>query len=566
MTSTECTAADVLLAGLKKNGVDFFFANAGTDFPPIVESLAQSQAAGHPSVHAIICPHENAAMSMAHGYTMVTGRPQAVMVHVNVGTANAIAGLMNAERERIPILLMAGRTPLLERGEKGSRTLNIHWAQEMFDQGGLVREFVRWDYELRDARQTAVAIDRALAIANSEPQGPVYLSLPREVLAAPADPADAEAPPAMAAPLAPLANPRSIAEAAAILAKADSPLIVTASTGRHRDAVPVLARFAEAHAIPVVEFRPRYLNLPARHPMHWGYEVGPHIASADAVLVLDCDVPWIPALAQPSPGTPVINIGADPLFARYPLRGFPSAVSIAAPTGATLTALDDALAGAAGIDADAIAKRRRRIIEAHEAMRAKAGDAIEPGTGGAMSFAYVSKCLGEAAGGDAVFVNEYPLIRTAFDIDQPGGFYGSSPSGALGWGLPAALGAKLALPERLVVAALGDGSHLFANPAVCHQISAANDLPILTVVFNNRAWAAIHRATGAMYPDGAALKANRIPLSSLEPAPAYEQIVEACGGWGIVVEDPDALPGALSQAIEVVTGQGRQALVNVICR
>lgn len=505
-------------------------------------------------------------MSMAHGYAMVTGEPQAVMVHVNVGTANAVCALMNAERERIPILFMAGRTPLMESGAPGGRTLNIHWAQEMFDQGALVREFVRWDYELRDPGQAAVAIDRALAIANSEPRGPVYLSLPREVLAAPAEAVDPEAPGSMAAPRPPAPDPRSIEDAAAILARAEAPLIVTASAGRDPRAVDALATFADAHAIPVVEFRPRHLNLPARHPMHWGYEVGPHIAAADAVLVLECDVPWIPALAAPAPGTPIVNVGMDPLFARYPMRGFGSTVTIAAAVADTLTALDGALADAAGRDAAALDARRTRIAERHADQRETARASIEKSSGGAMTFAWASKCLGEAAGPDAVFVNEYPLVRTAIDIEKPGGFYGSSPSGGLGWGLPAALGAKLALPDRLVVAALGDGSHLFANPPACHQIAAANDLPILAVVFNNQGWGAVGRATRAMYPEGAAARANAMPLTSLDPAPAYERIVEASGGWGARVDDPDALPSVLEAAIGVVTGERRQALVNVMCR
>ena len=192
------TAADQLLTTLYAGGVRYLFANAGTDFASIIEGLAKAGLQGKPGVRPVLCPHENAAVSMAHGYTMVTGEPQAVMVHVNVGTANGIAGLMNAERERIPMLFMAGRTPILEQGATGSRSLNIHWAQEMFDQGGLLREIVKWDYELRDPRQTAMVAVRALAITRSDPKAPVYLSLPREVLAAEAPVSPAPGTPTMA--------------------------------------------------------------------------------------------------------------------------------------------------------------------------------------------------------------------------------------------------------------------------------------------------------------------------------------------------------------------------------
>ena len=127
-------------------------------------------------------PHENVAMAMAQGYYQISGKPAAVMVHVTVGTANTICGLMNSSRDNIPLLLMAGRTPLTETGNIGSRNIGIHWGQENFDQGGMVREYVKWDYELRSNQPVDTVVGRALDIAISEPRGPVYLTLPREVL------------------------------------------------------------------------------------------------------------------------------------------------------------------------------------------------------------------------------------------------------------------------------------------------------------------------------------------------------------------------------------------------
>src|SRR5207247_7095587 len=129
--------------------------------------------------------HENVAVSMAHCYAMVSRRIPAVMVHVSVGTANMICGAMNAARDNVAILLTAGRSPLTETGLPGARDVHIHWAQEMYDQAGMLREIVKWDYELRNAEQLETVIDRAVSIATTSPGGPVYLSLPREVLAAP---------------------------------------------------------------------------------------------------------------------------------------------------------------------------------------------------------------------------------------------------------------------------------------------------------------------------------------------------------------------------------------------
>src|SRR6185437_2204783 len=177
------TSAEVLFSALSAHGIDYFFCNPGTDFAPIVEALARGQAQGAPAPRPIVVPHENCAVAMAHGVYMVSGRPQAVMVHVNVGTGNAINAIIDAQRDQTPVLLMAGRTPLTEAGLPGARNRSIHWAQEMFDQAGMLREIVKWDYELRLPMQTADVVTRAVEVMMTAPRGPVYLTLPREVLA-----------------------------------------------------------------------------------------------------------------------------------------------------------------------------------------------------------------------------------------------------------------------------------------------------------------------------------------------------------------------------------------------
>src|SRR5499433_3956462 len=177
--------AAAYLALLADRGVDYLFGNAGTDFAPLIEAYAQAAQTGVAVPRPMLATHENLAVAMAHGYGMVSRRIPAVMVHVSVGTANMVCAAMNAARENVAILLTAGRTPLTETGLPGARDGYIHWAQEMYDQAGMLREIVKWDYELRNGEQLATVVDRALAIAASEPRGPVYLTLPREVIAAP---------------------------------------------------------------------------------------------------------------------------------------------------------------------------------------------------------------------------------------------------------------------------------------------------------------------------------------------------------------------------------------------
>ncbi|HEX7005980.1 MAG TPA: thiamine pyrophosphate-binding protein, partial [Alphaproteobacteria bacterium] len=306
------TVAEAYLALLRARGVDYLFANSGTDFPSIVEALARAPQAGLELPEAMVVPHENAAMGMAHGYYMVSGRPQAVMVHVTVGTANGICALMNAARENVPIFFTAGRTPILESGRFGARNGFIHWGQEMFDQGGMVRELVKWDYELRNGQQLEAVVDRALALAMTEPRGPIYLSLPREALAEPIDRFEFSTAPRLGPPAPAYPNPAAIERAAALLAAARFPIIVTTRAARDRDVFAALTALAERFALPVVEYRSRYNALPSDHPMHLGYDYGPWVDAVDAVLVLDSDVPWVPALPGPGPDVRVVQIGPDP--------------------------------------------------------------------------------------------------------------------------------------------------------------------------------------------------------------------------------------------------------------
>jgi acetolactate synthase-1/2/3 large subunit len=166
-------------------------------------------------------------------------------------------------------------------------------------------------------------------------------------------------------------------------------------------------------------------------------------------------------------------------------------------------------------------------------------------------------------------VNEYSLIPAALRMEEPGSFFGPSPVGGLGWGLPAALGIKLARPDALVVAGLGDGCYGFANPVACHHAAAMHGLPVLTVVLDNGGYGAVQRATEAMYPQGEAILAQArstpMPLVSLEPQPHFDQVIAACGGWGRRVEVHAELPEALAEAIEQVQVHRRQALLHVRC-
>lgn len=558
----DLSAADLILRQLAQSGVDYFFANGGTDFPPVVEAYARAEAEGTAVPRPMVIPHENAAVAMAHGVYLATGRPQAVMVHVNVGTANTVNALLDAARDNVPVLLLAGRSSYTETGKFGTRSQHIHWAQEMFDQAGLVREATKWQHELHLPEQAADLVGRALEVATATPAGPVYLTLPRDTLAMPC-PAPA-APQRRAAAAAAAPDPDALARLAALLAKAEAPLIVTANAGRTAAGFEALTRFAEAFAVPVVSFHPRYACLPTDHPMHFGFLSGPRVAEADVIIVLDCDVPWIPSLDTLRPDATVVHVGEDPSFTSYPMRSFPIDLALRAATAPFLDGLAQVLAPL--VPPSVITARRDALRAPWQALRDRWSAMAEIGEDGVMTAEYVSRVLGEMLEDDAVVVNEYTLRPPQLPRRKPGTFFGLSPAGGLGWGLGAALGIKLAQPERLVVATLGDGAYIFANPTACHWVAEAHDLPVLTVVFNNQLYGAVRNSTAAMYKAGAAIRGGGRMLADLSPAPSFERVVEASGGLGLRVEQAAGLRPALTRAIHAVTVERRQALVNVLIR
>jgi acetolactate synthase-1/2/3 large subunit len=566
MTAPARIAAEDYLDALAAQGIAYLFCNPGTDFAPIVEAFARAARTNRPVPKPMVIPHENAAVAMAHGYTMVTGRPQAVMTHTNVGTANAINALIDAARDRIPMLLTSGRTPVMEQGPSGARNVYIHWAQEMFDQAGMLREVVKWDYELRRPDQIADVVARGMELATASPAGPVYLSLPREVLGEAVEPQGAAPRPPRARPAAPVPALTEVERLADWIAQARMPLVITGSLGRDPQENTALARLAERFALPVVPFNPRYHAMSSRHPMYQGGNPGPLLAEADLVIGWENDVPWYPGTHRLAAGARVVQIGEDPLYARYPMRSFPSDLTLRCASLPLLEALDAALAARVSrAGSPDVAARRAALTARSDALRAGwAAEAARDGDGAFCTMAWLNHCLRGIVNADTLVVSEYSFRQEHCPLDAPGSLFGLSPAGGLGWGLGAALGAKLAAPEKQVIAVLGDGAYMFANPTACHFVGQAHKLPVLSVIYNNALYGAVRRATLDMYPDSTAADEDGQRLAELGPSPAFERLVEAHGGHGERVERPSDLPAALARAAAAV-GAGRQAVVNVLC-
>jgi len=554
-------SAQAYLARLAERGIDYVFANAGTDFAPVIESLVINANGRRKFPRVITVPHENVAMAMAHGYYKIAGKPAAVMVHVTVGTGNAVNGLMNAARDNIPILLAAGRTPVTETGHVASRNRPIHWGQESFDQGGIVREFTKWDYELRSGQPVGAIVDRALDIAMSEPRGPVYLTLPREVLCDTATAARRDGNRPLGA-IAAVPSRQAIDQAAALIAGAQFPLIVTSALGRSPEAFAALAALTEEFALPVAQSEPSDLNLPTDHPMNLGFDMKALLPRADVVLVLDAPVPWIPKVVTPNHDAKVIHISADPLQTQYPFRDFEADLLIAGTARGALPLLRESLR--AKVKRDGVEQRRKAVAAIRDdllAVRRRALDAAKART--PISTSHIAACLNELKTEDAIIINELGVPISQLHLTKPGSYMGNLLAGGLGFGLGAALGAKLAAPEREVISVVGDGSYMFGNPLPFHYVGRAEKLPTLTIIANNQSWHAVRASTLDVFPDGYAAKANTMPLTELKPTPDYEKVITTCGGVGEKVERPGDLLAALKRCFEAVRS-GTPALLNVI--
>jgi len=556
------TAGGAIFTKLKALGVDYVFANSGTDFPPIVEGLVEAAQKNIELPTPIVIPHEHAAMGMAMGYYEISGRCQAVMLHTNVGLSNGATGAINAACEHVPVLMMSGRTPVTEETRFGARTVPIGWGQEMRDQTALVREASKWDYELKFPEQISGVLDRAHAIANSTPKGPVYLSLPRETLCEEISREGTSAPSSMQ-PAGIGILQKDIHAAASALAKAKRPLVIAQRGAGDETSYELFGKWAEEWGIPVCSWWATHLAIDTDHPCHVGESPSPWLEEADVVLVLDCLAPWWPDKHKLPDDAYVINMGPDPLFSRFPIRNFRSDLSIAGESSDTIPALIAAMAEIGG-DADVIAARRAQVAEKSQATRDRLASEAEASTAKGITKQWVSACLGAALKGKKSTVYSELGVKLG-TIERKGhnSFFQEPHSGGLGWSFPAALGGQLADRDRVMVATMGDGSYIFSNPTACHQIAEALKLPVLIIVLNNREWGAVRQSVVGTYPNGYASQANEVPLTSLDPTPDFVRVAEASRAWARKVDRPDDVPGAIAAALEAISDRKQHALLEI---
>ncbi len=561
------TTATAFLEALRDSGIRYIFANLGSDHPALIEALAEASAEGKPMPRLLTCPNEMVALSAAHGYAQATGEPQAVFVHVECGTQALAGAIHNAAKGRVPVLIFAGASPFTQEGElRGSRNEFIHWLQDVFDQRGIVRQYMRYDNEIRTGVNVKQMVYRALQFATSDPQGPVYLMCAREVMEAEVprhEPQRACWPRLGAGP----APEEFVESLAAALETARRPLVVTSYAGRDPAAVAELVNLCGRLGIGVVESVPNFVNYPADDAMHQGMQGNEPVqnralAEADVVLVVDSDVPWIPTVNRPADGAAVYHVDVDPLKEQMPLWQLP-ARHVARAAAATALRQVNARARETAV----VPERRAHYAARHAEWRERLA-ACEGTDGETITPEYLTSRIRELAGPDAIVLNEgitnYRAIAEHIGVKAPRTMF-TSGGGSLGWNGGAAIGFGLAWPGKTIVTLTGDGSFLFSVPATVHWMARRYGTPFLQVVYNNGGWRAPKFSMLAVHPDGYASRAKAEDLGvAFEQPPDYAGIAAAAGGaFGKTVRSAGDLDGALGEALHAVRVEKRCAVLDV---
>ncbi len=565
--SLPATTAELLLALFAEQGVRYVFFNPGTDTAPLQEAVLTLAKRGAPCPEILTCTHESAALAAAHGYFQATGDPQVVVVHVDLGTQNLGAMLHDAQRDHAGVVILAGKAPYTVDGSvPGGKSNDIHWQQDEPDQIGIVRNYVKWAQEIPRADVAARAVGRALQVARSSPTGPTYLMIAREVLMEPAVLSPTDLPQGYAPVSAPAADPDALAAAAAVLAGAERPVIVTSRLGRDPAAVPALTELMELLGAPVLG-RQEAVNCSWRHPLLLRSTEAARAAlgEADAVLVVDCVVPWIPSQAGPPAAATVVQIDHDPLHADIPLWSFPVDISITARSRLALKSLLAALRGA-GEDDPALQQRWAARSATLSAGRGgpPAGPVADPSA--PPSAADVMAALSGALSLEDAVLDESVTNKAAvvahLDRDLPGTLFSAGAPG-LGWSLGAAVGVKLADRSRRAVAVVGDGAFMFGQPLAAFMLADEARAPFLAVVLNNRGYRASRQPVFDLYPDGLSQAAGDAVATRFSASPDFAVLAAVCGGHGERVSSCAELAPAIDRALEAVDA-GRCATIDVL--
>jgi acetolactate synthase I/II/III large subunit len=558
-----CDGGEAILEAFRGLGVDYVISSPGSEWSPVWEALARQKVNQKAGPRYVDCWHETLAVDIAMGYTEVTGRMQAVLLHAGAGLLQGSAGMHSALLAEVPMVVLSGESTSF--GEDPNRAIEPQWYRALSIIGGpqrLVEPVTKWATQAGSVHTLYEHVVRAGEFAQRTPKGPVYLNVPLEVML------QDWTPPQKARQIPPAPRTRAketdVERIASLVIGAKNPVILADTVGRDPEAFAALVEFAELFGIPVGSGHgAAFANFPKNHALYLGSAVAPFLAEADLVLLVGCKAPWYPPSRKTTAGT-VVAIDETPLKGTMVYQSQQADHYLEGEIAASLRLLIEA-GRAAGAAVARFADRRAQWQREHERTaaaelsaeaKAGAGDRIEP--------LAVAGALRQAMPDDAIFVEETithaGMLQQHLPWSRPRSFF--RPGGGLGQGLGMALGVKLAAPERPVAALIGDGSFLY-NPVV-QALGAAkgSGLPILIIVFNNGQYRAMQTGHLHHYPDGVAREAEIWHGVTID-GPDYAELGRPFGFYGQKVEKPAQLPGAIRDALRAVN-DGNTAILNVV--
>ncbi len=543
-----------LIDVFNENGVEFLFFNPGIDNVPLLETISRYRASGRKAPRSILCLDEFVAMTAAHGNYMASGRPQAVSVHSELGVLQIGGALHNAQWGKAPIVFFTEIQGPPER---------TNWRGDAFDQGTMVRNFVKWDHQYRAGEDISDLFRKAFRIAATEPCGPVYLALPRESFWNQDETPD-KASPGAAKESTPETDITLLEQAAEILINAVNPLIVTGYSGRNPEAVASLIKLAGTLAARVLTSDVR-VNFPNTHPMaaYLSSAVGfgnPLLAEADVILAIDYDMHYASPRVSPRADAKIIHIDVDTVKKGVPLWDRKPDILVKADSGRAIPALTQIINNKlTGDRRQQLQKRYKLLEEEHKKLDSEWRTLAESHAGKKPITAHwLSHCIDEAIDDDTIIVNQTispaTIVAHLIHRTRPGTLL-SCAGGCIGWAPGAALGVKLAAPDKTVISLMGDGAFIYGCPEASLWSASLYQAPFLAVIYDNRGYGAIKGLFREKY-DVENMGAD------ITTPPDYSLIARANNAYGRIVDDPADVPVALKDCLAVVRG-GQAAVLDV---
>jgi acetolactate synthase-1/2/3 large subunit len=557
------TGAEAFLEICNANGIDNIFFNPGGEFASINAAVLKYYALGRPAPKLSVCLHESVALTAAYGHYMVSGKPQVVLVHSELGTQQVAGALHNTQWGRIPVVLMAGVAAAPGRN---------NWKGEPYYQGLMTRNCVKWDYEIKTDEDIHEVLQRAIDTALTEPRGPVYLAYPRDILIKRTNRREFASYKGTVESLPP-ANPNDLVKIADILLTAENPLIVAGYVERYQESVGKLIELAETLCAPVVPGLTR-MNFPTSHPLCAGMEeMGGGIrgnepfAEADVILAVDYDMPYVPAEIFPKADATILHIDIDPMTQGRPLWGRGADIFMKADSREVIPALTGIIKKKLTPELESRLQERYKMLEEKYRKQREENQisARNKSSEKPISPDWAGYCLNEILDDDTVLVNhlisQSSSVAAQVDRTKPGTLCACA-GGSIMWALGAALGVKTALPDKTVVSVMTDGGFVWGCPIASLWSANAHKVPFLSVVFNNQSYGAIRTIVERLSETPMSAEMGYISGIDISPPPDYALIAESCGGYGkIVTESEDVLP-VLKEALQEVKN-GRLAVVDI---